>query len=110
MEQRCGILVELHNFAIRAYVNYVWERQSGDMLWTLIQDVKKPLYSIVFIPVLCITHVPNYIICIYGALSYIGHKHEHMEQKRNKLNEESKIFGLEINIGKTKLMTVNNKK
>jgi hypothetical protein len=40
----------------------------------------------------------------------LSHKREHMEQKENKFNEESKKFGLEINIGKTKLMTVNNKK
>jgi hypothetical protein len=33
-----------------------------------------------------------------------------MEQKTNKFNEESKKFGLVINIRKTKLMTVNNKK
>jgi hypothetical protein len=33
-----------------------------------------------------------------------------MEQKTNKFNEKSKNFGLEINIGKNKLMIVNNKK
>jgi hypothetical protein len=40
----------------------------------------------------------------------LSQEHEHVEQKTNKLNEESKKFGLEINTRKTKLMTVNNKK